>query len=480
MLYKRFSVKVKLRKLMIQLLIKFRSGLRSPCLQAAVFSTNRQSNPIKSFFFAALATATLTIIPAQSSRSDDTGSSNNPGGPQHQAIKSTKYMGVASCASSNCHGHAKAVQGQKVLLNEYLTWYRHDSHSKAYKILLNAQSKKIASNLGIAAPEKSAECLACHSTSVSDQSFVDDKFRAADGVGCEACHGAAGDWLKSHTRNDQNHQDNLNNGMRDLRNTENKTKLCLSCHLGNDDQHVNHRIMGAGHPRLKFEQDTYEAVMPRHWIINGSNNESTYNPVQTWLISLNIQAAERLKILYSKSRSHMGILPEFTSMTCYSCHHSLSQNQYASRNYSSKDGKPRSGEIVLNVSELTVLAKAIEVFKPDLAANLDAKLNSISKDFGRMDISDRARDLVQLLENSVAPALENLQPTSAHNSALINAISSISMGNMPYETAEQIAMAVGVLSSSGTKSKKLEQMKNHMFNSLKSVDGFNPNLFRIK
>ena len=46
-----------------------------------------------------------------------------------------------------------------------------------------------------------------------------------------------------------------------------RAQLCLSCHFGTEqNKFVTHRIMGAGHPRMSFELDTFTAIQPAHYI----------------------------------------------------------------------------------------------------------------------------------------------------------------------------------------------------------------------
>ena len=49
-----------------------------------------------------------------------------------------KHLGVASCASSVCHGAPLERQSTTVLQNEYVTWSRHDHHSGAYERRVSA------------------------------------------------------------------------------------------------------------------------------------------------------------------------------------------------------------------------------------------------------------------------------------------------------------------------------------------------------
>ena len=50
-------------------------------------------------------------------------------------VGENKHLGVASCASSVCHGKSKAQPDQNVGLNEYRIWMDQDLHAQAYRAL---------------------------------------------------------------------------------------------------------------------------------------------------------------------------------------------------------------------------------------------------------------------------------------------------------------------------------------------------------
>ena len=86
--------------------------------------------------------------------------------PQYSRDKS---LGVASCASSMCHGAVDTWKNSPVLQNEYITWSRSDKHARAYTLLLNTRSKEIARRLGLKEPaHASALCLDCHAHNVPE------------------------------------------------------------------------------------------------------------------------------------------------------------------------------------------------------------------------------------------------------------------------------------------------------------------------
>ena len=118
------------------------------------------------------------------------------------------HEGVASCATSVCHGKVSADPASNVWLNEYRIWLRQDYHSRAYRTLQTAQSQAIAAKLGLPSAQGAKICLDCHADNVPAEARG-RRFQISDGVGCEACHGGGGRWLESHAESTTSHADNL-------------------------------------------------------------------------------------------------------------------------------------------------------------------------------------------------------------------------------------------------------------------------------
>ena len=173
------------------------------------------------------------------------------------------FTGAQSCASSSCHGGGTGR-------NEFLTYTRKDRHVLAAGILGKGTSLKIADGLGIGDPAKAAQCTVCHSpmeavpASRLAAEFKPQQGRSPNpdrGVSCEACHGAAGEWLRFHTRRDVNYQQILAAGLRDLIDLTGRADACVACHLNLDES-----IRRAGHPELFFELDGQAIGEPPHYV----------------------------------------------------------------------------------------------------------------------------------------------------------------------------------------------------------------------
>jgi hypothetical protein len=239
------------------------------------------------------------------------------------------HLGVATCAGSTCHGAPEAFDTSPVLQNEFVTWHREDKHAQAYKVLLNDQSKRIAKNLGLDNAHTAKECLVCHSDYVKE-SARGKRFQLSDGVGCEACHGGAKRWLGLHLTGEASHADNVKAGLFPTEEPAARATLCLSCHLGTSgDRQITHRIMGAGHPRLSFELDTFTFIEPAHYKVDDDykKRKAIYSSAQTWALG---QLAAATSFLDQVANSkHQGIFPELVFFDCQACHHPMSYGDVA-------------------------------------------------------------------------------------------------------------------------------------------------------
>jgi hypothetical protein len=244
------------------------------------------------------------------------------------------HLGVASCAGNNCHGAVERFKGSSVAQNEYLIWsqesdkHKIDKHHKAYTVLLEERAVRIAHNLGLPDAVTAEICLSCHADNVL-QEKRGPRFQISDGVGCEACHGGASKWLGVHLSG-VGHGANIAAGLYPTERPVTRAEKCLSCHFGDssdDKRFVTHRIMGAGHPRMGFELDTYTAAEPAHYIVDQDyiDRKGPPNDVQIWAVGQAISLVKRMDALLDPKNAPKGLQPELVLFDCQSCHHSINQ-----------------------------------------------------------------------------------------------------------------------------------------------------------
>lgn len=198
------------------------------------------------------------------------------------------FVGSVGCKSSSCHGGAGPKR------NQYITWSQKDFHTKAFAVLLNSRSERIAESLGIPAAQTSARCTVCHSPSQSvAQSRLTATAHPDEGVSCENCHGAASGWLRGHTRPDWTYATRVAAGMRDLRGAYLRATACVACH-----QNLAPELLQAGHPDLFFELDGQSVAQPKHW-----KDDDSWSGLREWLTGQAVALREMSWALASDPQS---------------------------------------------------------------------------------------------------------------------------------------------------------------------------------
>ncbi|HUS24956.1 MAG TPA: multiheme c-type cytochrome [Candidatus Binatia bacterium] len=233
-----------------------------------------------------------------------------------------KHLGAATCAGSTCHGANRPAAKGNVLGNEFPTWETKDAHSNAYKLLLTPAGARIAKNLGLKSAGSAPECLTCHTDFVPEARRA-LRYQVSDGVGCEGCHGGAQDWNRSHAASDATHAANVAAGMYPLARPEARARLCLNCHLGSAAKPIDHRIMGAGHPPLSFELDTFTAIQPAHFKVDADyeKRKGYAGNLRTWAVGQVVAAEFWLDGVASERFRQNGLVPELVFFDCAACHH---------------------------------------------------------------------------------------------------------------------------------------------------------------
>lgn len=102
--------------------------------------------------------------------------------------KEPQYIGVKSCVKC----HKKDREG------EQLAKWKESKHAEAYNVLLTDKAREAAKKVGVSGePSKSEACLVCHTTGLGvDKSRFKKGFKVEEGVQCEGCHGAGGNYKK--------------------------------------------------------------------------------------------------------------------------------------------------------------------------------------------------------------------------------------------------------------------------------------------
>jgi hypothetical protein len=265
-------------------------------------------------------------------------------------------LGIASCSASACHGE----NGSSSLIDSTKSsrwsssashWLASDPHTKAYQALTGTRAKAIIQRLrGFDSREwpRSAEaeprCLACHTNpSLATSDAKNDPVligRRAEGVGCESCHGNAGQWLDKHlTWTSANRDSEYEKyGMTRLNDLGERALVCSGCHLGAPEKNgiplrdMNHDMIAAGHPRLYFELAEFQRRLRPHWVERDRHRDpgTIAGPefeARLWFVGRIANAEASCQLLAGRvGRANQGDdvpWPEYSEFNCFSCHHQL-------------------------------------------------------------------------------------------------------------------------------------------------------------
>jgi hypothetical protein len=355
------------------------------------------------------------------------------------------HEGVATCASSVCHGSATERSGTNVLQNEFTTWTRYDKHAGAYALLLNEESQRIARNLGLPNAHEADICLDCHADNVPEE-LRGTEFQITDGVGCESCHGGSGDWIASHTADSATHADNVANGLYPSADVEARGELCLSCHLGTEDKFATHEIMGAGHPRLAFELSTFEALEPPHWAYDRDyvDRKGEIDDFDTWTGGLLTAARQNIDLLTGSLVHGGGLFPEVALFDCHSCHHPMSDIRWAS---TTATAGLQPGAIRVNDANFVILLPLAEALSPELHQRMLGQIRELNRSVVRgTDAMDAAAgalgESVDALEGLIGRGVD----LGARRAVLDGLLARAVRGDYrDYIAAEQAAMGMDLL-----------------------------------
>lgn len=354
-----------------------------------------------------------------------------------------RTLGVVSCASSLCHGSIASWNGSPVNQNEYVVWSRLDKHARAYTLLLNEKSRRIAANLALPQPaHQSRVCLDCHAHMPLQAAAA---HKTSDGIGCEGCHGPAERWIAPHTEPGATHRANLANGLYPTDQPLARAKLCLSCHFGTADKYVTHRIMAAGHPRMSFEMETFTHLQPAHFKTDADYiaRKGQVDGVRIWAIGQAVAVATQIDILLDPRRGRDGVFPELTLFDCHACHHPMADTRWKPVSGFGRSISP--GLVRLNDSSMLMLRLVLRQIDAPLGEQFVQAVVQLNHAMaGSGDLGERAR-AVKALADEAARRIAAKGVTSEHLRGMALALvdDGIAGAYADYAGAEQAAMALG-------------------------------------
>jgi hypothetical protein len=282
-------------------------------------------------------------------------------GARAGAADTGTHLGVATCAGNTCHGSVKPFADTSIPQNEYFVWQRKDFHAHAFETLQSQRSAGIARKMGLSDASTARECLSCHSDN-APAAQRGPRFVVADGIGCEACHGGSGHWVATHTRGYKTLDERIADGLYPTWDANERARLCVSCHVGDDAHPMSHAIMAAGHPPILFELNTYTTIEPPHWRIDTAyvGRKGAQDPARDWVAGQIAAARVELRNLAGPRLMRTGVFPEPAFYDCDACHHSMK----AGRVSTARDAGMPVGNIPFADAQIVMVGLWLDVVDP--------------------------------------------------------------------------------------------------------------------
>jgi hypothetical protein len=201
--------------------------------------------------------------------------------------------------------------------------------------------------------------------------------------------------------------------------------------------------MGAGHPPMPFELDTYTAIEPAHFVVDQSYVERKGRPndMQIWAIGQAVDVKLRMDLILDPKNAPHGVDFQLSLFDCQSCHHSMKELQWRAR---ASTGLP-PGRIKLYDATAVMLRVAAERVAHDIAKALRdhiLALHAASAD--SWDAVKREATAVRDAANTLIPKLAEHNFDKGDAKAMADALiaSALEGGDLDYSGAQQQVMAL--------------------------------------
>jgi hypothetical protein len=259
-----------------------------------------------------------------------------------RASRPQDLLGAQSCSSVSCHGQVEPQASATGPLGQaYHLWQAHDPHARAGLRLMQPRFQEVLQRAshradGSADPLVAKQCAKCHDPFSILEGEAPAEPTVGHGIGCESCHGPARQWISKHYEQGVPRQELLELGMVDTKNVLVRARLCAECHVGSAENDVTHDMLAAGHPPLRFEMASHQALVTRkHWDDAPRRLAQPDHEVQLWAAGRIASTEAALDLLQRRamraatdatlmnSDAGRGAWPELAEYNCFACHRSL-------------------------------------------------------------------------------------------------------------------------------------------------------------
>jgi hypothetical protein len=238
--------------------------------------------------------------------------------------------------------------------------------------------------------------------------------------------------------------------------------------------------MGAGHPRLGFELDTFTIRQPEHYAVDEDylERKNPDNPIRRLLVGSAVHAQSVAKNLGGSLINNPQGHPEVALYDCHSCHHSLSDLKWKQRP-STAGLKP--GAIRLNDSSFILLAALTGALdsklQDDMLGAIKALHSASTKSVRELQLAAAELQVLSVTSQSM---FENVALTETDKRKMIEDLMRLGVRGeyRDYISAEQAVMAMDALSYSLPEEPSLTEVINRAYQYTQNDEAYRSEKFR--
>jgi hypothetical protein len=205
--------------------------------------------------------------------------------------------------------------------------------------------------------------------------------------------------------------------------------------------------MGAGHPRMSFELDTFTAISPAHFLVDADYlaRKPAVDGIKVWAAGQALAVQEMMDLLADPKRGRDGLFPELVLFDCHACHSPMSNANWRPRTQFGPHAGP--GVVRLNDAGMLMLRAIAREVDPALGQRVSRQVSRLHLAVASQGDANAEARALKRLAGEVALRIEGhvFSDQSPGRIALALVDEGLSGGYADYAGAEQAAMAIGSL-----------------------------------
>jgi hypothetical protein len=234
--------------------------------------------------------------------------------------------------------------------------------------------------------------------------------------------------------------------------------------------------MGAGHPRLSFELDTFVALQPAHHQVDADyrKRKPAHDHAQIWAYGQLAALRSQLSMLQSP-RATGSVFPELALFSCHSCHGNPIGKLDWTRGLFTKFSDP--GAVPVDDSHLKMSWAVLSQTDRGAAQNLLALGQELQEAAGesREQIASISAQLMRLVGQALQETQSRRWAREDYSKMLGELLRMGGGGEFrDYASAEQAVMAVELLMIDTGSADRFRKQLDELYEILRDEDGYRP------